>query len=344
MTCSSRTFCPLTLLFRAILTVGIMQCSVEAQQCTMQEEQRWWTITGQFSIGTLNVNVTIPAVVRRATTAYLEVQHSESSTANFFLENGEERIGIANGAELHLTPASLQRLTITVKSDDNRTLCMWRPSLRRQSPDAQTSERTGWFSRIDSYRLRRVGEPISLNVGRELVNRPADFQLDGTPAMVLCRNSLEVVLRDPAPTTGTRAVTSHGHSITLRFIDIDTHLSSISSNGAAVLTVRVPQLILWGRHLWPRHFREMSDATAPYLALLSLHPDRTQLLCGKDRTYHPGAEFTQFREVRITQDMIANGSVSVNCKVHMNNLNLADLHVDVFEGPLGSLSRSAFPF
>jgi len=330
---------------RALLTAGIAQSALVGQQCTVQEEQRWWTVTGHFSLGELKVSLTMPAVVRRATTVYLEVPHNDAGRfENFFLDADGERVAITNGAALHLVPVSSRRFVFSFRSNDSRSLCTWSPSLRRQSPIGQSSEHADGFSRSDIYRFRKTGEPISLNIGGDLANGPAAFQIGGIPAMVLCWNPVQVVLRDPAPEPGSRLVRSQRYSITLRFIDIESQLSKPSYKGVANFTVRVPKLNLWGRHLWPTHPRALPDATAPYLALANFNPDNMKLLCGKDRALRPGADFPQFREVRITQDMIRDGGVSISCKVYADTPDMRNLEVDVFEVPVGSLSRSLFPF
>ena len=162
--------------------------------------------------------------------------------------------------------------------------------------------------------------------------------------MVLAQGPGQVILRDPAPMMGPRKVTSQRYSITLRFIDIEVRLSMPSSRGAATLTVRVPKLDLWGRHLWPLHANALADATAPFLSLVNSSPDSMKLLCGQIRPFRLGADFPEFREIRITQDQIRNGGFSASCPVRVRNQALAKVEAVLFEGPFGSPSRSAFPF
>src|ERR1035438_7359994 len=95
-----------TVILRTLLAAGSPHSSLAAQQCTVQEEQRWRTLAAQFSVGSLSVKVTVPSVLVRSTTVYLETSTTDSARFDekLLLESGSEKVVIANGAALHLAP------------------------------------------------------------------------------------------------------------------------------------------------------------------------------------------------------------------------------------------------
>ncbi len=304
------------------------------QSCTVEEQQQWRVVTGRFSAGSRTVTVTMPSIVRRATTVFMET--SATGADKLFMQSGSELVAVENGAALHLEPRAGERLMLALVSESGQRLCEWQPSLFSQKTGRQANLANG-FPRSEAYHFRKTGDPILLTIGPDLADFRGEFRIGGLPAMVLARNAAQVILRDPAPAVGSRVLTARGDSLTLRFVQVEVRLSK------AALTVRVPRLDLWGRHLWPFHAHRYLDASAPQLLLVNDTPDRIRLLCGRDVPTVLGLDFDQARGIRITQEMVRNGALTVSCRVRVLKQGPARVYPLLFETPFGAASRSAFP-
>lgn len=317
-----------TLALRAVAGTGA------PQSCMVEEQQQWRVVTGRFSTGSRTVTLTMPSSVRGRTTVFIET--SAPAADKLFLESGSERVAVENGAALHLEPRAGERLILALSSESGQQLCTWQPSLFSQRTGRQANLANG-FSRSDAYQFRRVGDPVLLTVGPDLTDGPWEFRIGGLPAMVLARNAVQVILRDPAPAVGSRVLTARDYSLTLRFIEIEVRLSK------SALAIRVPRLDLWGRHLWPLHAQRYVDASAPHLLLVNDTPNRIRLLCGRDVPTTLGLDFDQARGIRITAGMVRNGVLSVSCRMRLLGPDQGRVYPLLFETPLGAASRSAFP-
>jgi hypothetical protein len=300
--------------------------------CTVQEERRWRTLTAHFSTGSTTASLTLPTVVLYSDfpTVFLEVSNGESADVRqeMFIESGGEKAILTNGSALHLAPGSGERIIVSLTTRDGQHLCSWQPSLvlrnahAPSAPDGFNPAAAGWF--------HKTGDPILLRVGGD---QSREFRIDGLPAMVLARTPWEVILRDPRPMPGPRTVESQGYAITLRFIDIELHLSKPSSNGRATLAIKVPKLDLWGRPQYPPFPYRAEGSTTPLLTLINFNQDAISLLCGKSYSHPLGLDFDETRQIRITEDKIRNGVFTFNCPVRVRKPGLTMIEVGVYEPP-----------
>ena len=158
--------------------------------CTVQEEQRWLTLSAHFSISPVTVNVTLPWPLFQhdPVTVFLEVSpDTPTDSPPLFMETDGERVAVANGAALHLAPTVHQRIIFTLSGEDGQSLCTWRPAVRiwaQGPPQVEDGFRSFYYSPI-----RTAGDPIYLQVGGKLASGSGSLRIDGLDAVVLARSS-----------------------------------------------------------------------------------------------------------------------------------------------------------
>jgi hypothetical protein len=313
------------------LAAAFLASAFGQPHCTVQEERHWRTLTAHFSIGSVTANVTLPTIVFRSDppTVFLEV--SGDGASDFRMETGGVNVPLRNGAALRPAPKVGERVLFTLTSGNGQLLCSWQPLFPRGWRPGRAPQRTDAFSRVDAGFLRKLGDPIALWVADDDAR---EFAIEGLPAMVLARGASEVILRDPRPRAGRRSVASKGYEIELRFIEVETRFSKPSSNGRATLSVRVPKIDLWGRHLWPLHSWETEGSTRATMTLLNYSGDTVSLLCGDAHVSTPlGMEADEYRQARITRNKIRDGEFLDTCSVRFKKQGTADIDITFYETP-----------
>lgn len=218
-----------TIAARVALLVSIASSAVAVgqQPCSVQETQRFATVTGRFLISSSSVSLTLPYVLYRSNPSLVYMQVSGSDLPNgLLLESGGERVRIEDGAALRLSPERNKRLTFAVVDRSGQHLCEWvtKVGTSKSNPPAIPegfSSRAAMSVRSRGFKLQgfqTAGDPILLQVGGNLARESGEFSIDGAPMTVLARNACQVVLLDPHPAAGLRTIESRGYSISLPFV------------------------------------------------------------------------------------------------------------------------------
>ena len=233
----------------AVMLMAVLSVRVCLAQpsCTVHEQRMLRTITGQFSVGSTTVRLTLPTGVSERSPVVLFPEVSSlspvGSQAALFLATAHDRTAVESGASLHVKPNAAERLVFTLADAEGRDLCSWAPSVRvsRYNPP-QVAE---GFRKFDmQHRLVSsgnsegmfvvTGDPLLLTIGEKLATGNSEFRIDGLRAGVLARTSWQVILRDPAPKTGLRTIASAGYEITLPFIRVETVLPPLGRRSGEI--------------------------------------------------------------------------------------------------------------
>ena len=269
--------------------------------CTIDAEQKLATVSARFAAGASAVRVTLPSRLYPSDPTLVYLEASGAAYEGIFLESGGERTAVRDGAALRLHPKRNARLSISLVLPDGRR-CEW-------TPGVGTAKSEPWHV-VDGFRdrglvfranlmhsgFRNAGDPILVQVGGVLAEESAVFSVDGDPATVLARNGPQVVLRDPHPVPGVRAVTCRGYSLTLPMILLEIRGPEPDTVGRAELEIRVS-----GR-------AQVGFPTLPHarLMLYNFDPGRVKVQCGRPVGYG---------DPRIVPLEAKSGTLAASCRV-----------------------------
>jgi hypothetical protein len=269
--------------------------------CTVIEDQKIATVSGRFSAGTSAVTVTLPNRLYPSEPTFLYLETAGGGFEGMRLESGGDRTGVRDGAALRLHPKRNERLSISLTLADGRR-CEWVPKVG-------TAKGEPWHE-VDGFRergllfrpnvfhggFRNAGDPILVQVGGALADQSAVFSIDGEPATVLSRNGPQVVLRDPHPAAGVRAVACRGYSINLPMIVLEFRAPETVGHGE--LEIRVSGRERVGFPTLPRAL----------LMLYNFDPGRVKVRCGRPLNYG---------DPRIVPLEAKGGELAASCRVEV---------------------------
>ncbi|HUA61530.1 MAG TPA: hypothetical protein VML19_22415, partial [Verrucomicrobiae bacterium] len=226
--------------------------------CSVASDAKLDTITGRFSFGRSTLALTLPHVLYRSDPSLVYMQVSGGNfPKELFLGSNGEKVGIQDGAELHLFPKGKkpltfsERLTFSISDAGGKSLCEWVTDVRTSRSDpplipegfgpgsdlSHQTRRPRWTIKTQGF--RNAGDPILLQVGGNLARENGEFSIDGLPATVLARNACQVILQDPHPAAGMRIIESRGYSISIPVIVLEMKLLSSTSRGPTSLEMNV---------------------------------------------------------------------------------------------------------
>jgi hypothetical protein len=307
--------------FRALFSAAVFLAATSwrvclAQSpCTVLEARRLNTVSGQFSAGSLVMQITVPTSLFHGQPLVLFPEISDLGLARrqtaLYLEAASNRIAVESGATLRLEADATKRLLFTLTNAEGGHLCSWAPPVRvwrRRPPQLSEGFREfNFHSRNTSVGgseglFANVGNPILLEIGEKLADERSAFRIDGVPAVVLARTSWQVFLRDPEPRTGLRTIASAGYEITLPFIRVETELPPFGRRGAEIrFQVRgVDVAAQPGGIHWTR----------ARLLVWNLSQDKIKLLCGK--SYRLDPEWDDMHAITVYRGQ--NDVLSGTCK------------------------------
>jgi hypothetical protein len=214
---------------------------VSAEHCTVEETRSHFGIqTARFLFQSIQVSLTVPFQFFQSdpVTVFLEAPGAGAPDfPRLLMETGGERVAVADGTALHITPRLHQRIVFNLSTDAGEQLCSWQPWYRVSANSPPQTE--DGFRHFFPEQFRYAGAPVHVPIGGKLVHGSGVFRIDGIEAAILARSSREVILRDPNPRVGLRTIESQGYSVTLPFVWIELNLArSLKGRGTLGIKVR----------------------------------------------------------------------------------------------------------